>query len=126
MDSFRDVSGFLPMNLRWANVEMVYLERIYRGVPAHCGFGKILDPDRRGLLYQYIADERRMLFSLYVEAYPSNLSHLLRPGTYRVTIVVAAENAKPKKRIFEIFLSDKEWTKDEKQMKERVRISRIS
>jgi hypothetical protein len=123
--TFERVTNFLPMNLRWANTETVYFERVYRDVPVHCNFGRILNPAHREFPYEYSADDKvRMAFSLCLEGYPSNLSHLLWPGTYSVSVVVAAENAEPKECVFEIFLSNENWDKDREPMKERVRIGK--
>jgi hypothetical protein len=125
--TWEEERSFLPANLVWSNINQVHFGRIYRDVPVHCDFGKIIDPNHRIIPYEYTPGEQTMRFSLCLEALPSDLSHLLRPGTHRISVVVAAENVEPRRCVFQVFLSDGEWSRDQELMlREGVRIRKIT
>lgn len=111
------VQAFPPMNLRWANLDLMYFPSISPGMGKHCDLGHIVDPPRRyavGEQHPAIPNEQTALaFDLMVA--PSHLGHIVGPGLYRLDVVVAAENARPLRKTVEILLPVA-WYPNEAQM----------
>ena len=86
----------------------------------HCDLGHILKPDMRAF---FPAEENpslgvgrdATLLSLDLQVQPFTMSHLLPPGTYRLRLLIAAANAKPVERSFEIIVTGN-WLDDEARM----------
>ena len=113
------MDSFIPLNLRWA-VETedtsAFYPRITRGLPKHCNLGHIIEPSDRehwrpvedpaslGI------DDSTTVFSLDTITKPSSLSHLLPPASYKITIVVSADNARAVEKHIAIEMDGK-WHK---------------
>lgn len=118
------------MNLVWAHYrEMVY-PAIVPGLYKFCDLGHIIDPVFRAEFYhedkqwENVPPEKAV-FSLDTTSRPPSLSHLLPFGTYRLTIIVAAANARPVQKTLEIVLTG-DWYDSEKRMfAERIGIRMI-
>jgi hypothetical protein len=117
--SFKEEKQFLPMNLKWSHSQIkpeIFAEGISPSMGKHCDLGHILDPELRNKMQQSVdADEDETLFELDLEVAPNTLSHILRPGLYRLELKIAAANAKPISRTLEINLTGK-WYGDENRM----------
>jgi len=120
---FTEEKQFLPMNLRWSHSQQrpegpeIFAEGISPGMGKHCDLGHILHPDLRRKTQQTlpgVPDEQTIL-ELDLEVAPSTLSHLIRPGEYRLELKVAAANARPVTKVLEINLTG-EWFDEESKM----------
>jgi hypothetical protein len=120
--SFKEVEAFLPMNLRWAHGQQgdcpeIFAEGISPKMGKHCDLGHVVDPKfRRDLGYdlQRVASDETIL-ALDLEVKPATLSHLIRPGVYRLELQVAAANCAPVAKTIELTITGK-WFDDETQM----------
>ncbi len=114
------VQTFPPMNLNWSHVSGSHYFQIAPGMGKHCDLGHISDPAIRS---QVGADENPALglrpdqaslaFDQIVK--PNHLGHIVGPGHYRLTIVVAAGNAKPVEQTVDINLNGA-WHAEEERM----------
>lgn len=108
---------FVPMNLTWADLNVMYFPGISPRMSKYCTLGYIVDPGRRKPELEPAGgvepDETCFAFSLI--ARPNNKSHIVGPGRYRIRLIVAAENAAPVTREIELHLPGK-WYPDEATM----------
>jgi hypothetical protein len=113
------LSAFPPMNLRWAHIGQIYFPRIAPDMGKHCDLGHIVDPALRHLLNEdaprlgLTNQQASLAFDLMVA--PNHRGHIIGPGEYQLDILVAAENARPIKRMVTIFLRGT-WDVDEARM----------
>jgi hypothetical protein len=129
--SFKKVASFLPMNLQWDNHPYIFMPMISPGMYKYCKLAHIIDPSHRGSFSKLgeaghrptvSSDETVLSFDTLHKTYA--LSHLQPPGLYRLTVLIAASNAKLVERTLEINLTGK-WFDDESEMLEkgiRVRV----
>ena len=113
------VEAFFPMNLNWANLGGIYFN-IAPEMGKHCDLGHIVDPARRHLMPHEHApqlglSDRETSLAFDLMARPNNKCHIIGPGEYQLDIFVAAENARPIKRIISISLKGM-WDPDEQKM----------
>src|SRR5262245_21201169 len=115
--SFEEERNFFPMNLRWSNSREVYAEGMSAYMGKHCDLAHIIDPAKRKLLpYEETnPPSQGTILSLDLEAKPNTLGHLVKPGTYRLELRIAAANARPITRQVEFTCTGK-WFDDERQM----------
>jgi hypothetical protein len=113
------VGAFPPMNLKWANLGIIYFPAIAPKMGKHCDVGHIVDPARRHLAHEdaprlALTDQQTSLaFALMVA--PNHKGHIVGPGEYQLDILVAAENARPIRRTVAISLRGT-WDADETRM----------
>jgi hypothetical protein len=113
------VSAFPPMNLKWANVGVVYFPTIAPEMGKHCDLGHIVDPARRHVVGEdaprlaLTGQQTSLAFDLMVA--PNHRGHIIGPGDYHLDILVAAENARPVTRTVSISLTGT-WDSDETRM----------
>jgi hypothetical protein len=118
--------GIPSMNLVWSNSppepnfkDRTYLLLLPPKTTKHCDVGHIIDPKMRGAFEEENArlrlkpDEMSLTFD--VIAKPNHQGHIVRPGTCRLDIVIAAENAKTLERRVETTLHGS-WHDDEATM----------
>ena len=117
--SYARLDKFFPMNLLWSNIRQPYVTAISPGMAKFCDFGHIIDPAQRKHFDREfdpaLPPNDRTLFSLDLEVKPSNLTHLLTPGIYRINLMVAAANSEPVRRVLELDVSG-DWYDDEREM----------
>jgi hypothetical protein len=121
--SYKRVKNFLPMNLKWSHSKQrpegpeIFAEGISPFMGKHCDLGHIVDPGVRKQTNQTLPDfpEEETLFVLDLEVFPSTLSHLIPPGEYRIDLKIAAANAKPVTKTFELNITG-EWYENENKM----------
>lgn len=118
---------FIPMNLSWSHgrsVEpsghrLIYFPSISPKMEKHCDLGHINHPKfrhfKRASSLGIQPEETDFQFDLMVE--PSSLSDVITKGKYRLHLIVAAVNAKPKQSVVEISLSG-QWHEQESEMLE--------
>jgi hypothetical protein len=119
---YEAVESFLPLNLVWAHIGGMYFPSITPDIYKHCDLGHIIEPRLRGRFGPYenntwenVDNENSTILSLDTYVKPNTLSHLLPPGKYRLTVVVAANNVKPKKITLQINMTGN-WFDDERRM----------
>jgi hypothetical protein len=93
------------MNLLWTNLDhAAILSGLSPDMERYCDIGHIILPaEREKLRHEELptADADRTVFSLDLEAKPNHLSHILQPGTYRLTLYIAAANHSPIRKTLE-------------------------
>lgn len=124
---FKPLEAFPVDHLVWAIGETkqreIYRRHITPGVPVHCSLGYIIDPVfREHDEYKETeynpdlgVDRKTAIFHFDVYFQSSILYYLVRPGIYRIEIMIAATNAKPKKKRFELKVTGF-WSNVEKEM----------
>jgi len=120
--SFALVGSFLPMALVWSHRDgQPSSIDLHPGTWRFCDLGKVVDPAKRASIPGEdsprlgVPSDQAML-SLKVETPSTNRGHLLRPGTYRLTLRVSAANcAKPLTRGMEVSFPG-EWFLEERDM----------
>jgi len=115
--TFREDRHFSPMNLKWSYGEEVYAQGISPGMGKHCDFGRIVEPDCRSEVGDFIRGvaSEQTIFSLITEWRSNTGSHLLAPGTYRIELRLAAANSRPVSQTVELTVSGN-WFADEERM----------
>ena len=107
---FVKVARFIPMNLHWSNYSgNPYMLQISPNIFKHCDFGYILNPAKRSQLEMeddpiLQVNSSQTIFSFSFIGKPFTMGHLIEPGTYKVTVLIAAANAKPIEQSYEIIL----------------------
>lgn len=124
--SWERVKEFPPMNFVWSNSpppEQSYVDRIFlRLLPAKtakpCDIGHMIDPKKRADFGEASLSTKpgEASFTFELVRAPNNKGHIVGPGTYRLNIVVAAENSNPLERSVEITVPSS-WSDDEDTMK---------
>jgi len=121
--SFKEVDGFLPMNLRWAHGQQgkdgpeIFAEGISPQMGKHCDLGHIVDPMYRkdvGYDLPTVAADESIL-ALDLEVKPNTLSHLVPHGVFRLELRVAAANCRPVTHTLEITVTGK-WFSNQNRM----------
>lgn len=121
--AFKPVDNFLPMNLRWSHAQdqahapEIFADGISPGMGKHCDLGHIIDPQHRVEVGEDLSNvpSGKTILGLELEVKPNTLSHLIPPGTYRLTLRIAAGNSKPVTKVVEISVTG-DWYSDEKRM----------
>ena len=123
-DQFREDRDFLPMNLKWSHAgpgKPLIFVSLNPKMGRHCDFGHIVDPanDADFLpskeVFANKPDKGQTIISLDLEIEPATYSHLIPPGTYRVTLMIGGANFKPVTRQLEVVHTG-EWYPDEEHM----------
>ncbi|MFZ1136065.1 MAG: hypothetical protein WAN69_14025 [Candidatus Korobacteraceae bacterium] len=111
------VKRFTPMNLMWAHEHKVYLPVLSPKMTKFCDLAHLVDPRFRSKLDYDLpgvpANDCVLAFDLQVE--PKMKGHLLEPGEYQLTLIVAAENARPREYVVKFTFSG-EWYDAEETM----------
>ncbi len=120
--TFKPDPSFLPVNLLWTHLREPFYPVISRHTPKHCDLAHICHPsEREKIPFEQKTwpdvEPSRAILSLDTHVRSYTLSHLVPPGVYPLSIVVAAANAKPVPKTLEIHLSGK-WYDMESQMLE--------
>jgi hypothetical protein len=121
--SYRRVAGFLPMNLRWAHGQTrdsgpeIFADGISPEMGKHCDVGHLVEPRRRRDLGHDLPSvpQDQTILALDLEVQPNTLTHLVAPGEYRLTVRIAAANAKPVTKVIELNHTGR-WYPDEQTM----------
>jgi hypothetical protein len=96
----RDVN-FLPLNLKWAHTGKPVRERIPPDTDKYCDLLHILKPTQTASLTA----------ELDIEVQPASGSGLLKPGSYRMTLIVAASNARARTFTSDVYIPET-WSDD--------------
>ena len=118
--TFRSVDSFLPMNLLWSNYRQEYLPTLSPEMRKHCDLAHIIHPQERknfpgeDKTWPNVPQEKTVLsFDTVVK--PDTQSYLVPMGTYRLSIIITAANAKPIRKCLEVTLPG-DWYDDEQVM----------
>jgi hypothetical protein len=118
---YERVESFLPMNLVWSHIQSPFFEAISPGMEKHCDLAHILDPANRRFGGEAENSPKlslpsdKTILSLDLQVKPLTYSHLIGPGRYRLTLVIAAANTQPTTKVLEINVTG-DWHDDEAQM----------
>jgi hypothetical protein len=115
--SFIQVESYLPMNLKWAHSQETFADGISPKMGKHCDLGHITRPSSRAELGEFVPglpDDKTVLL-LNLEFLPFTMTHILRPGYYRLELQLGAANCEPREVTVEIDLRG-DWYDDEVKM----------
>jgi len=123
--TFEPVESFFPANLTWTHGlpnagRTVFAAGISPKMEKHCDLARVLDPTNPGVR-QALRENvdgvaaAECLLTLQLEDTPATKSHLVPPGTYRLTLRVAGANSAPRDVTIELTMTGK-WFADEDQM----------
>jgi hypothetical protein len=102
-----EVREFIPMNLRWSHSpadKPIIFETLNPHMGKHCDLGSVSPSTNRSEKPLVGMKGGESTFNLATEVFPNNNCHRLKPGKYRLEILVAAQNARPK-----LFWIDLDW-----------------
>ncbi|MBI5622187.1 MAG: hypothetical protein HY924_00265 [Elusimicrobia bacterium] len=112
--SYRAVETFLPMNLLWAHARCVYMD-IAPDMGKHCDLGHIDIPSAHAGPADRLYGKPQAHLFLDLEVLANQGGFIIPPGKYRLEIKVAANNATPVTRTFEMDLTGS-WHDTESDM----------
>ena len=114
---FEPVSRFTPMNLMWAHNHTVYLPLLSPKMAKFCDLGHIIAPAERKKVGHDLPglSPDKCLLALDLQSEPNMKGHLVEPGTYRLTLLVVAENSRPHEYEVEVVISG-DWYDSEEEM----------
>jgi len=117
-NTWERVAAFPPMNLKWANLGIIYFPSISPEMGKHCDVAHIADPANRAALGEappapYPAGRTAMAFDLMVA--PNHRGHIVGPGEYELDVLVAAQNVRPLRKTVKLRLPG-DWYADEQRM----------
>jgi hypothetical protein len=102
------VPEFIPMNLSWADSpdpgKPIIFESINPSMGRYCDFAAVSEPANPTETIREGMTAGESTLNLQTQVSPSTQGNRLKPGSYRIEILVAASNAKPKP-----FAIDLEW-----------------
>jgi len=118
--AFETVTRFTPMNLMWAHEHKVYLPVLSPKMSKFCDLAHAIEPRHRQKLDHELPGmpAHHCVLALDLESEPKMKGHLLEPGSYRITLLLASENASPAECVVE-FTFPGEWHNSEKEMFEK-------
>ncbi len=116
--SYCERTEFDPMNLRWSHWERPIIDGISPRMPKYCGLAHIYDPAKRKHFATHLrknAPYDQALLEFCLQRLPNTGTHVVESGLYRLHVLVAAANARPKPFVVEINFSG-QWFTDESKM----------
>lgn len=137
-DNYEHYKFFLPMNLFWSHVRKERYESIASKTFKFCDLGHITDIAKRQqfigehfnvmseeLFFGHTLEEETIFcFDTIVQTTTSN--HLIPAGEYQLTILVAAENCKPIKKVLKIKIAGTWDNNEDNMLSEGVNICVLS
>jgi len=106
---------FLPLNLIWSHIGVITMPIIYQKTHRYCDFGYIIKSEYASLTRFGITQTSEVIFQLATHVAPNTGSHILKPGDYRIKIVVSGKNIKTQTKTYNLIFRDA-WTDDEEEM----------
>jgi hypothetical protein len=117
-NKFENVSTFLPLNMRWANhppgASGAILDGISPKMWALCDIVALCDPANTFWTTPAGTPPNTTVGQLQMEAFTG--AAMLPPGTYRLTLRIAAANVHPIEKVFQ-FKHTGAWLSDDAQMR---------
>jgi hypothetical protein len=119
-NEFADIPDFLPLNMRWSNSPpggpAAILDGISPKMGAFCDIVGLCDPANPLQRKPKDTPANTTVGQLQLEVAPFTGTDLLSPGTYRLTLRIAAANVEPIDKIFE-FKHTGMWLQDDTAMR---------
>lgn len=114
---FEDVARFSPMNLLWSDVRQPFLSILSPKLPKLCDLAHTVEPSERENLGHELPNvpDNAVILALDLQVEPTSKGHLLGPGFYRLTLVLAAANATPREYFLDITITG-DWYEDSLRM----------
>jgi hypothetical protein len=111
------VSRFTPMNLLWAHEHSVYLHQLPPQMSKYCDIGHVIVPSERLKLGHDLPGiaSNKCIFAFDLQAEPNMKGHLVDPGTYRLDLLIAAENCQPSQYTIELIFPG-DWFDSQDEM----------
>jgi hypothetical protein len=113
---------FLPLNLRWSHFESaIFFHIISPDMYKHCDIGHIIDPQKLDIieaddLFLMMRHQRGdIIFNLDFATKPLTGTYILKPGEYRLNLVISAANAKVVKKRIDLNVRGI-WAQDQDRM----------
>jgi hypothetical protein len=105
------------MNLLWTHTGVVFTDGIAPQMGQHCELGIVFQLDKRdrAIIPPPKLPQGKTFLQLETEVRPFTGNSSLEPGTYRLRVLVAAGNAKPRAFTLEISVAG-DWYDDEAEM----------
>lgn len=114
---YEPVGRFTPMNLLWAHEHKIYLSLLTPKMCKFCDLGHVVHPNDRHKVNHELpgVPSGRCVLAFDLQVEPNMKGHLAEPGTYRLTVLLAAENSRPREYRLESVLAG-EWYDSEEEM----------
>lgn len=118
---FSQIRGFLPMNLKWANVGEITMPKIQPHLYKHCDLGHIIqnpspyNGENLNLQSFGLLNQSSVIFILDTSVTPNTGSNYILPGEYKIKLAFAANNLKPIDYWYKFKIEDR-WDNNEHQM----------
>lgn len=104
-NNFVEIPTILPLNLKWSNSPpggaVAILDGISPKMSAFCDIVGLCDPTNPHQRKPAGSAPGMTVGQLQLEVDPLTDSHLLAPGTYRLSLKIAAANVEPVDKVFE-------------------------
>ncbi|MFZ3201513.1 MAG: hypothetical protein WA175_10235 [Candidatus Acidiferrales bacterium] len=117
---FAEISAFLPLNMKWSNsppgAPVTILDGISPKMGAFCDIVSLCDPANPHQAKPAGTPPNTTIGELQLEVQLLSGIHLLLPGTYRLTLRIAAANVEPIEKVFE-FKHTGLWLQDDVAMR---------
>jgi hypothetical protein len=125
---FIPVESFIPMNLRWGfgsetpTHAEVFADGISPGMGVHCNLAQVLDPSNRKAAGDDHprANPEETVIRLTTEMNPNNGCNVFAKGTYKLTLLIAGSNCRPKEYTLQITLDGRWFGEREKMLQDGV------
>jgi hypothetical protein len=117
-DGVKEVSEFTPMNLKWSYRGTATLATLLPHMPpVYCDLAHVTEPSKKVFMAEHLpqVSSEDAVLALDVEFPPNTLGHLLEAGTYYFHLILAAENARPRRYKLEVVFCGK-WFEEEEKM----------
>ncbi len=125
--------SFLPQRLLWSFERTPYLASLAPGTFAHCTLGHVLNPSARSEVADedpnqlefwgtHVVMEDETVLSLDVQFRSNNLSYLLVPGKYKLTVLLASSQTKAITNAVVVHLSGSWFEEEDRMFREGVTI----
>lgn len=120
---FKEVTRFAPMNLLWSNVRKPFLPILSPQIPKHCDLAHVARPDHGKSMHHVLPGPLgdQCVLALDLEVEPNSGGHLLGPGYYRLTLMLAAANSPPREYFLDIRITG-DWYDDDRMLSEAIRL----
>lgn len=115
--TFYEVKTFVPLNLRWSNLGVAILDGISPKMGAFCDVLALCDPGNPTRTLPPGMPQSSTVGELQLEVKPLSRPDLLEPGTYRLTLRIAAANAEPIDKVFK-FTHTGSWLPSDSDMRQ--------
>jgi hypothetical protein len=119
-NNFEDIPTLLPLSMKWTNSPPTGAASALDGVSpkmaAFCDIVSLCDPANPYQRKPVGVPPNTTVGQLHLEVEPLTESHLLAPGTYRLTLRIAGANVKPIDKTF-VFTHTGTWMQDDAKMR---------